>query len=538
MKKDTYVLGISGGFSIGNQDASAALIKNSEIVSAVEEERLVRVKHARGMFPKQSVQFCLSKAGITIKDVDYLAFHTDTYDNIIEDIKDYMNFHFGHCPEIKLVNHHMAHACMYLVSGFDEAKILTIDYSGDGICTTLNHGKGNKITRLKEYKTPNSLGIFYALITQFLGFKMDSDEYKVMGLSAYGKDDSKLNEKMDKILKIENNKYTLNEKVYKSTSTRQQCRYSEELIKILGKNRKSDDPVTQREMNIAKSAQKQFEKACLELLKDLSSMVKSKNLCISGGSALNCVMNSVLLQSEYVDNIYVPPVAGDSGASLGSALFVANNLGFKFGKLKTSFLGPEYSNEEIKKDLDVLKLKYEYMDEEQLLDYISNKILEGKIIGWTQGRLEYGARALGNRSILANPQDSDMKDKINKLIKFRETFRPFAPSVTLETAGNYFKDAAPSPYMTLTFDVKTDKLPAITHVDNTARVQTVSKDDNELYYKLLKKLEEKSGIAVVLNTSLNIMGQPIVCSPKDALTVYGATGMDIMVLGNYVLSKE
>ena len=249
-------------------------------------------------------------------------------------------------------------------------------------------------------------------------------------------------------------------------------------------------------------------------------------------------MNSVLLQSEYIEKIFVSPVVGDSGASLGAALFVANKLGFKFGKFKTPFLGPEYSNEEIKKDLDMLKFKYQYMNKEQLLDYISNKILEGKIIGWFQGRLEFGARALGNRSILANPQDFTMKDKINKFIKFRETFRPFAPSVTLESAANYFVDVAPSPYMTFVFDVKTKKLPAITHVDNTARVHTVSREDNGLYYKLLKKLEEKSGMAVVLNTSLNIMGQPIACSPKDALAVYGATGLDMMVLGNYVLSKE
>ena len=291
-------------------------------------------------------------------------------------------------------------------------------------------------------------------------------------------------------------------------------------------------------MDIAYATQKQFERACLELLKDVSSLTKSKNLCLAGGSALNCVMNSVLLQSEYVENIFVPPVAGDSGASLGAALVVANKLGFTFDKLKTPFLGPEFANEDIKKDLDMLKLEYKFMEEELLLNYVATKILQGKIVGWFQGAHEFGPRALGNRSILANPQGPTMKDKINKVIKFRETFRPFAPSVTFEDAGKYFANIVPTPYMALTFDVKTNKLPAITHVDNTARVQTVTKEDNEIFYKLLKKLEEKTGIPVVLNTSLNIMGQPIACSPKDALTVYTATGMDIMVLGNYILEKN
>lgn len=545
MKKDTYILGISGGFAPGNQDGAAVLIKNparpagrSEIIAAVEEERLKKIKHARGLFPERAIEFCLEYAGISIQDVEYLAFHVNTYKDAQDEIKRFMEFRFGYCPEIKFVDHHNAHAASaYFVSGFDEAKVITMDYSGDGISTTLSRGKGNSIKRLKEYKKPNSLGIFYAQLTQFLGFEMDSDEYKVMGLSAYGKEDSGLAEKMAQILKVEECGYELDPKFLLNTQSRQQPRFSDELNRLLGPQRKKGEPVTKRHKNIAYAAQKQFEKACLSLLKDISSMVDSKNVCLAGGSALNAVMNSVLLQSEYADHVYVTPVAGDSGASLGAALVVANGLGFSFTKLQTPFLGPEFTNDEIKNTLDVLQLQYRYIGDEELFEYVAKNILKDKIVGWFQGRLEFGARALGNRSILANPASPIMRDTINKKIKFRESFRPFAPSVIEEKAYEYFENAAPSPYMTFTFDVKTEKLPAVTHVDGSARVHTVSKEQNPRYYALLKKLEEKSGIPIVLNTSLNIMDQPIVCAPRDAVTVFAATGMDMMVLGNYVLEK-
>lgn len=537
--KNIYILGISGGFSSRSHAVAATLLKNSEIIAAIEEERLVRIKNVASILPKKGIAYCLSVAGITIRDIDFIAFHVNSYAQITVDIQEFMIFHFGYCPEIKLVEHHQAHtASAFFSSGFTESKIITFDYSGDGISTTLNYGQDSSIKRLKEYRKPNSLGIFYGIMTQFLGFNLDEDEYKVMGLAAYGKYDQVLKEKMDKILKIEEFGYIFNNTILKERPVLQQHQYSNELLNILGPNRKSDEPVTQREKDIAYAAQRQFEAACLAVLRDLSRLVPSRNLCLTGGSSLNCVMNSVLLQSEYVDNIFVPPAAGDNGTSLGSALAVANELGFKFSGLKTPFLGPEFTNEEIKKDLDILKLSYVYMEEAELLDYVASKIIDGKIVGWFQGRLEFGARALGNRSILANPQDPSMKDKLNKLIKFRETFRPFAPSVALEDADKYFFNLAPSPYMTLTFDVRVDNLPAITHVDKTARVQTVTKEDNELYYKLIKTIGEKTGVAIILNTSLNVMGQPIACTPKDALTVFGSTGMDIIVLGNYIISKH
>ena len=432
MKKDVYILGISAAFNSVVHNVAAALIKNSEIVAAVEEERLIRIKHADGRFPKKAINFCLSNAGIGIKDVDYLVFHVNTYKDIINDITDYMNFHFGYCPKIKLVDHHTAHAATaYFLSGFKEAKILTIDYSGDGISTTLNYGKNGKITRLKDYRRPNSLGIFYAIITQFLGFQLNSDEYKVMGLSAYGNHNSEMQNKIERMLSVSDVSFDFNTSLFKDTRTMYQPRYSDKLYDILGKNRKTDEPITQREKDIAYAAQRQFEKACLALLKDLSGLVESRNFCLAGGSALNCVMASELLHSGYVDNMFIPPAADDPGTSIGAALVVASQMGFCFEGLKSPFLGPEYRNEQIKEDLDTLKLKYKYLNENELLDYVARKILEGKIIGWFQNKLEFGARARGNRSILANPQDPSMKDKINKYIKFRESFRPFAPSLVL-----------------------------------------------------------------------------------------------------------
>ncbi len=537
--KPIYILGISGGFHSGNYDPSAALLKNGEVLAAVEEERLSRVKHAPGTFPRNSILFCLDFAGIQIQEIDYLVFHMNTYENIADDINNYMNFHFGYCPEVRCVDHHIAHAAStYYLSGFREANIITIDFSGDKICTTLNYGKDSKITRLEKYLTPNSLGIFYSLLTQYLGFKILSHEYKVMGLSAYGKQDPKLDYIFDQILRVEDQQYFFDEEIFKETKTLQQNLFSNKLIQLLGESRKSFDPITQREKDIAYATQRQFEKACLALLNDISTRSSTTNLCLAGGSTLNCVMNSVLFNTERVNHIFIPHAAGDAGTSLGAAFILASELGLDIKQVKSPFLGPEFTNEQIQNDLDTLKLSYKYFDNDDLVDYVSQAIIKGKIIGWFHGRTEFGARALGNRSILASPQDPGMRDKINKYIKFRETFRPFAPSVILEEAHLYFKNAYSTPYMNLTFEVITDKLPAITHVDGTARVQTVTLEENELYYMLLKKMGEKTGIPIVLNTSLNIMEQPMVSSPKEALMVFGSTGMDVMVLNNYVLSKS
>lgn len=538
MSKNTYILGISGGFSPGSYAGSAALLRDNEVIAAVEEERLVRLKHAFGLFPKKSIEYCLKTANIQLKDIHTLAFHVDSYAHIKEDIQDYLRFHFGVCPNIALVNHHLAHAaCAYFLSGFKEANIVTIDYSGDGISTTLCIGSRNTIKRLESYPKPNSLGIFYAIMTQFLGFHMDSDEYKVMGLASYGTSHPKLRQKMDRILSVTNSSYTFRPKFLINTPTRQQRRFSDALISLLGPNRKSAELVTQHHKDLAKTAQDQFEEACMALLKKISELNPSRNLCLSGGAALNCVANGRLLHSGLVDNIYVPPAPGDNGAALGAALQVGSQLGLTFSKLLSPFLGPSFDNNQIKEDLVTLKLPYRYFSDTTLLPYVAKEINRGKIIGWFQGRMEFGPRALGNRSILATPSDPAMKDKLNKYIKFRESFRPFAPSVIREAASTYFENASESPYMSFTFNVLSEKIPAVTHVDGTARVQTVSKSENPKYHALLKEVGKISGIPMVLNTSLNIMDQPIACTPKDALSIFGGTGIDMLVLDNYVLEK-
>jgi carbamoyltransferase len=392
--KPIYILGISGGFREGNYDTSAVLLKNGEIIAGVEEERLSRIKHAPGTFPKRSIMYCLEEVGITIQKVDYIAFHMNTYKNIVRDINNYMNFHFGYCPKVKCVDHHTAHAASaYFLSGFEEANIITMDFTGDKVSTTLNYAEGDNIFRIKEYRTPNSLGIFYAIITQFLGFRLLSHEYKVMGLSAYGEKDPDLEAKFNQILRVGNKTYTFNKKMFNRTNSLQQNLYSQELLKLLGKNRKSYENISRREMNIAYAAQKQFEKACVALLKDIHSYHSSKNLCLAGGSTLNCVMNAVLLNTEYVEHIYIPCGAGDAGTSLGAAFIVANELGFKIKNTQNHFIGPGFSNAQIKHDLDMLKLSYRYLEEEETVELHNNSnhqrenswVVSGKIGVWRTG---------------------------------------------------------------------------------------------------------------------------------------------------------
>ena len=534
-----YIIGISGGFRQGNLDPSAILLKDGELIAGVEEERLNRIKHSPGFIPRRSINFCLSNANIKIRDVDYVAYHHSTYEGTEEELKNYFIYNFGMSPKIVCVNHHEAHAaCSYFLSDFKEANIITIDFSGDNICTTLNTAVQNQIKREVSYKTPNSLGIFYSIITQYLGFQILTDEYKVMGLSAYGKQDKSIENSFADILKVNHDSYEFNQEYFKEGSSLQQSLFSNKLIELFGDNRKDHEKITQRHMDIAYGAQRVFERGCESLLNYLSSRFSTKNLCLSGGASMNCVMNSVLLSSKKVKDIFIPNCPGDSGNSIGAAYSLANRIGVKIKKNKSPFIGPSFSNQEIKRDLEKIKLNYQFLEETDLISFVAQEINNGKIIGWLQGKAEFGPRALGNRSILASPLDPNMKDKINSNIKFREGFRPFAPSVIMEEADKYFKNIYPTPYMNLTFEVKVDYLHAITHVDKSARVQTVTEDYNPLYYKLIKKFGEITGVPVILNTSLNIMGQPIVCTPKEALTVFGATGMDILVLGNYVLKKS
>lgn len=539
-----YVLGINGGVRLGYQDISAVLMKDGEVIAAVEEERLNRIKHSPGQLPEFAVKQVLQQAGITIHDVDFIASHGSTWGDKYEEVlQGYFTYNFGHCPAIRRVHHHNAHgASAFFASGFDEALVLTIDNSGDGVSTKISHGKGAELIPITEYTRPNSLGMFYSLITQFCGFRRDTDEYKLMGLSSYG-DRKKYN--FDWLLKYGNGTYSFDDQYLKyiepgqSQPTRQEMVFSDKFIEKLGKKRLSHEPLTQYQKDLAASAQQQFENVLLDLVTHHHKQTGLRKLCLSGGAALNCVANQQLMNLDFIDELYVQPASSDAGISLGAAYLVSVLEGATPRKMQTAYLGNEYSNEEIKKVLDFSNITYKNTDNPAA--YAAQKVSEDKVIGWFQGKMEFGPRALGNRSILANPANAAMKDIVNSKIKFREAYRPFCPSVLEEDSELYFTGKQPiAPYMTITYDVKESqgtKIPAVTHVDNTARIQTVNQKQNPLYYQLLLQMKQITGMGVVLNTSFNRNREPMVCSPLDAISCFYGSGLDCLVMGNFVMEK-
>jgi carbamoyltransferase len=540
-----YILGINGSVRSSNQDASACLLSDGKIVAAAEEERFLKLKFAAGVLPLNAIRFCLQFARISIEDVSYVVFPGITYNEITRILESYFKFHFGFCPKLKIVDHHMAHAAsVFYTSGFDESMIITADLTGDSKSTTLCYGSNDKISVLKEFKRPDSLGIFYSMVTQYLGFQRDSDEYKVMGLSGYGKanyDFSWLLSNSDE------GNYSLNtdylrftEDSYR-TPPRQEPLYSDKfLAKLNNKPRRMGDmPIDAYYKDVAKSAQEHLEKVALSLLGYLHNKTHSENLCLAGGVALNVLMNQKLSESKFVNNIHLTSVPGDNGLALGAAIIVAKENGSKIDKYEHAFWGPEYTDEQIEYVLSRAKVHFEHV--KNITKEVAQLVAQRKIIGWFQGRMELGARALGSRSILSDPRDKDMKDRLNKYVKFREDFRPFAPSVLEEIASEYFINCRYAPFMAITYNVRPDKvkeIPTPTHIDNTARIQTVSEDQNPLYYDLIKDFETETGVPVVTNTSLNIKDQPICLSPVDALSTFYGTGMDGIAIGNYMLLKS
>lgn len=535
-----YILGINGALRLGNHDASASLLKCGKLIAATEEERFLKVKFAPGMLPLESIKFCLKFANITIDEIDYVVFPGKTWENITKILESYFKHHFGYCPKIKIVDHHMAHAAsVFYTSSFDEAMILTADMSGDGKCCTLCYGHDEKISILKEFNRPNSLGIFYSLITQYLGFLRNSDEYKVMGLSSYGE------KKYDFTWLLSHNlgDYSLNLEYLKNVEnkpmpSKQQSLYNEKFLSKLNKPRLHSEPINDYHYDIAKSAQEHLNEVILSLVEFLHKKTHSKNICVAGGVALNVVTNQKLREFRFVDDIFLTSVSGDNGLSYGAAILVAKENGFDIEKYDHAFWGPEYADDEIELVLKRAKVSYEHVKD--ISKEVARLVAEGKIMGWFQGRMEYGARALGSRSILSDPRDKTMKEKLNKYVKFREDFRPFAPSILEERASEYFIDCLKSPFMAMTFNVypkKIYEIPTPTHVDNTARVQTISNDQSKLYYDLIKNFERETSVPVITNTSLNVMGQPICLSPVDALATFFSTGMDGIGIGNYLLLK-
>jgi carbamoyltransferase len=538
------ILGMCGGVRQGNWDSAAALVVDGEVKAAAEEERFTRVKHAPGTLPTHAIRYCLGEAGLAMRDVDVVVYPGRTYANMVARLEDYFGFVHGHAPRIELCDHHEAHAASaFLSSGFEDSLVFTADYSGDGIASTVWRGAAGSLEALRRWEFPQSLGLFYAMVTQYLGFDFGEDEYKVMGLASYGEPTHDLNWllRADGALG-----YALDAAAMRRTDGRepglstQERFFSDVLPQRLGPARLKNAPLTRHHQDVAASAQRQLETTVLRVVEAFLPRAESRNLCLAGGVAMNCVMNQKLAESGWFDRVFVPPVAGDNGLALGAALLYAAQVDrARLTELRTAALGPSYGNDAIRKALEEVGARYEEVADPSRC--AAELIADGHIIGWFQGRMEYGARALGHRSILADPRIAEMKDRVNAVVKFREGFRPFAPSVVEEEAGRFFANSRSAPFMTFTFDVPErarDMIPAVTHADNTARVQTVAADAEPAYHALISEVGRETGVPVVLNTSFNIKGQAIVENPNQAISTFYGSGLTALVMGNYLLRKK
>jgi carbamoyltransferase len=534
------VLGMSGGTQIGNQDAAAALLVDGRIVAASEEERFVGVKFANGYLPGHAIAACLRDAKIAIQDVDAVVFAGATYVDIEATLRRYFMHHFGHAPPIHLVDHHTAHAASaWLGGGGDDGLIVTWDNSGDGRSTTLWDARDGRMTLIDEYRRPNSLGLYYGVVTQFLGFLRDSDEYKVMGMSAYGQPRFDF----DSILQIDGDGYRFLADFLtgivpgRPQPAKHVCLFDD--FPLPTPPRRTREEFRQEHFDVAASAQAQLERICLHVIRRALAKTGHRRLYLAGGVALNCLMNQKIREMPELDTLFVPPVSSDAGLALGAAYLVARDQGDRVEPIAHAYLGPSYSDADIQRVLDRAMVSYRRSDDPA--EDAARLIAEGKIVGWFQGRLEYGPRALGSRSILANPRVADMKDQINLRVKFREEYRPLAPAVLHERGPDFFEGYVDSPFMTQTFGVRGDLAsvaPAVVHADGTSRLQSVHAQHNPLFDRLIRSLNNKNGLPIVLNTSLNAYNDPMACMPHQALRTYTATGMDALVMGGFVLEKR
>lgn len=532
------ILGIHGGFNVHQHDPSAALIIDGKLHTVIEEERLLRVKGCNGILPIESVRTCLSNAKLSLKDVDYVVLDGETHDNIKERTKDWLKHHFGFSPKIVVVNHQLAHlSSAYYQSGFKNAMCISYDAWGDRLSGAVAVGNKDSLNIISKIPGDNSLGVFYSTMTSFLGFKPNDDEYKVMGLAPYGKPDYDLSF----FLRSNKNSFFCDNSYFRKriSGTEYEQFYSEKLIKKLGIPRKKNDLITKKYLNIAASAQKCLEDVAISFITKVFKKTKQENLCLAGGVALNCSLNGKIAKLPFIKNLFIQPAASDRGLALGSALYLANKLGDKIQKIDNVFYGPKINRNLIKQSLDLSGIKYKKLNYPS--ETAADIIADNKVLGWFQDNSEFGPRALGNRSILANPANKKMKNIVNTKIKFREEFRPFAPSVLEEEYDKIFELDYPSPFMTIACNVKKkwkEKLPSTTHINGTARVQTVNKKFNKKYYELIKKFKKNTGVPVVLNTSFNIKGQPIVEKPLEAISTFAGSGLDCLIIDDYMLVKN
>ena len=571
------------GINAYHGDSAAALIKDGKVLAAIEEERIRRIKHWAG-FPSESIKFCLKDSGISIEEVDYITigrnpsaqllkkfvssikklinprFLKDRFSNInkVLSIKDELTNALNidrnkiKAP-IKLIEHHRSHlSSAFFASPFEEAAIISIDGFGDFSSCMFGIGRGNKIKVLESVTYPHSLGIFYTAFTQFLGFPYYGDEYKVMGLAPYGKP-MYIDKLQDVIIKTKNGKFRLNEKYFlhstkgvamtwENTAPFIERLYSDYLIDKFGSPRNPKDPITEYHKDLAASVQKVCEDLIFHMLNYLQKLTGMKNLCIAGGVSQNSVANGKIKENTDFENVYIPPAGYDAGNAIGSALWFYHQ---ELGKndryfINNSFFGAHYSDQEIEKILKDKKIDYYCAkNEDELVEKTSEMLSNGAVIGWFQGRTEFGPRALGNRSVLTHPGRKDAKDLINSKIKRRESFRPFAPSILREYVNEYFEQEDDVFFMERVFKIRPEireLIPAVTHVDGTGRLQTVHKDITPLYYKLIDKFRQKTGLPILLNTSFN-ENEPIVNSPIEALDCFLRTDMDALIMGKIIVER-
>ncbi len=536
------VLGVHGGVSLNQHDAGAAVVIDGQIASVCEEERFTRVKMSRGHLPIRSIPKALEAAGLKINDIDVVAHAGASYPDLKDRLSRWMNYYYGHCPEIKIIHHQYAHlASAFFCSPFQDATCISYDYVGDQISLYVALGKGNSLKVLREAGIEESLGLFYCIMTSFLGFEVLEGEYKVMGLAPYGKPTSNL----DFLARVTDKGVFVDRSYFDSDPAIRspfEPYFNKKLIERLGEPRMPSAPLEQRHFDLAASTQKKLEELVTYIVKESIKETSSENLCLAGGVALNCSANLSILQSVLdVKNLFVQPASSDRGLALGAALAVSAESDGRPDPLSTVAYGPVYSEGTIKEALLLSGVSYVHLEDSELFESIAKELSNGAIVGWFQGRSEFGPRALGQRSIIADPRDKMMKDKINSRIKFREEFRPFAPAVLEERASDVFEMKGASPFMTVAYPVRQDwqkKIPAVTHINGTGRVQTVSKLSNSKFWGLISEFNKITGVPVLLNTSFNVKGEPIVERPSDAISTFFACGLDILVLENFVIRKK
>ena len=594
----SIVLGISSFY----HDSAASLIQDGAIIAAAQEERFSRKKHDE-RFPKNAIRYVLQEGKLELNQVDYIVFFEKPFLKFERLLETYLAFapkgfksfslampvwlreklfqkkylfdllheldeEFKEIKKIKFSEHHFSHAASaFYPSPFDEAIILTLDGVGEWATTTVAHGKGNKITMLKEIHFPHSLGLLYSAFTYYAGFKVNSGEYKLMGLAPYGKSIYK-KLILKKLIDLkEDGSFRLDMSYFNFATGLTMT--NKKFDRLFGQpSRKSEESMlTQFHMDIAASIQSVIEEIVLKITKNIFTEYKIKNLCLAGGVALNCVANGKILKNKIFNKIWIQPAAGDAGGSLGAALgYWHHELDQKRrvnpnDSMNGSYLGPSFENSYIEHELRLMNVNFKKYKEDDLIDILANELSKEKTIGWFQGRMEFGPRALGARSILADPRSSNMQKELNLKVKFRESFRPFAPSVLSEEANNWFNLKDLSPYMLMVAEIKKefqipmtreqenlfgiDKLnikrstiPAVTHVDFSARIQTVHQSTNPKYYKLIKKFKEITGCPILVNTSFNIRGEPIVGNIKDAVQCFMGTNLDILAIGDFILLKS